>query len=339
MRRTIGTLIFCLTFSTLFGQNGLKQGDYFILQKDKNTISINSFTNQAITEKNSYTIDEGSFYATDKQSKVVVMTPNHNYVVIHDIHASHSEKIPVPYDIKAETIFMNNENIFIGGELGKEMLVQYHLKSKKWYSLEIPREIMRVGKAIDDIVVTDSTLIAIDNIVIPKYILYYKLNSHGALTFLESKLLPPNGTYEDIYEGRINSNYLVLSSRTTSGYTGVANHFTIYNNPNLESYFAISIPVEHREEGKFNDFAIHNKTLIVAHSEKGLGYLEIKPAYFEARLKNSSDTEIPQIEYGKSEAGTVIDLTLVPNTETLIVTNKRGTEYEYYFKSMDSFLD
>src|SRR5690606_14964784 len=118
----------------------------------------------------------------------------------------------IPFGIKPKSILLNEHNLLIGGEMGNEILVQYNLQSKRWYNLQIPKEVMFPGKAIDDLVVNDSLLIAIDDIVMPKYVLFYKLKPQGKLELSHFKELKSNGAYESIFQARITDKHFGLIS-------------------------------------------------------------------------------------------------------------------------------
>src|SRR5690606_31210113 len=137
-------LIFTVIISHLYlaalGQKGLINGNLFLLQKDKKTISINSFENDEIKQLHTFGTSDNSIYATDQESRVVVLDIAKNSLSLFDIKTESESELKIPFDLKPKTILLNGENLFIGGEMGKEMLVQYNLQSQEWYKLQIPRE-------------------------------------------------------------------------------------------------------------------------------------------------------------------------------------------------------
>jgi hypothetical protein len=206
------------------------------------------------------------------------------------------------------------------------MLVQYHILSGEWYRLEIPEHIFIWGKAVDDLVVNDSFLIAIDNIVMPKYLLFYHLNSTSKLEFSHYKELRSNGPWETIRQGRITPDYLGLLSKTQSGWRGYVEHITIYNNLDLTSSFAVSIEVRPQiNMGTYiiNDFLLVGDNLLIAHRDKGLGIFEIDDSYFEISQDDSffnPEVDADKINYIQFENEEVIRLTLIPNETKVVLT-------------------
>lgn len=316
---------------TVFGQNGLTTGNLFLLQKDKNTITINSFKNNKIGELKSFSISEKSIYTTDQKSRVAILDSVKNDITILDIHTSNQIKLLIPFDIKPKTVLLNNSNLFVGGEMGEEILIQYHLQNEKWYQLEIPNEVRFFGKAIDDLVINDSLLIAIDNIIMPKYVLFYRLNTDSKLILSHYKRLKFNGAYENIHQGRITEKYIGLLSDTYSGYVGASNHIAIYDDLELTSSFAITSNQNDEDYHTFTDFLIVKDKIIIASKEKGLGIFDIKNTYFEKSDKygnkdSNQRISTSEINYSKYDNRVIIKLTLIPNTTKVIVTveNEKG---------------
>ena len=138
IKKLILTTIAFFVLLAVFGQNGLKTGNLFLLLKNKKTISINSFEKNKINELKSYSISEKSIYTTDQKSKIAILDTAKNNLTLFDIQTSGEFKITIPFELKPKSILLNDNNLFISGEMGKEMLVQYHMQSEKWYQLEIP---------------------------------------------------------------------------------------------------------------------------------------------------------------------------------------------------------
>lgn len=307
---------------TNFGQNGVK-GDYFLLLNSKNLISLNTFENSVIVEHETFNITEKSIFTTDKKSRVAILDTGKNSVDVYDFKSSKEVNITIPFDLKPKTILLSEDNLFIGGKMGKEILVQYRIESNKWDKLEVPEEVQMCGKSVDDLVVNDKLLIAIDNLIMPKYILYYNLRSEGKLELSHFKKLKSNSSYENIHQGRITSKYLGLASKTMN-HGNVYEHITIYSDLDLIKSFAISVEV--KEKRNFNDFIIVGNKIFIANRSKGLGIFDIKKSYFKARKGRYEDFNFRvsenEVNYKQYKNEEIVCLTKISNEAKIVLTIK-----------------
>ena len=298
-------------------------GDYFFLLKDEMTISVNTFSH-TIKEIKTYRISGRSLFTTDHKQRLAILDPDKNYISLYDIRTSRELKLSIPFEIEPIAILLTDENLFIGGKSGKEMLIQYHIQTKKWHQLEIPNEVLQFGKSIDDLVVNDKYLIVIDNVLIPKYILFYHRNSTARLEFSHFKMLNANGAWESIHQGKITPAYLGIYSTTSSGYVGEYEHITIYAGLDLRRSFAISVKSQWNLH-LFKDFLILGDKLFIAHKEKGLGTLEIKNSYFDCVYEYESycisdDVSEDEVTYKQYENEEIMRLTKIPDDKKIILT-------------------
>ena len=328
------------------GRGGVVEGRYFLLLNDNETISINTYEDNKINELQTFVISESSLFATDQEERVAILHADKNIVIIYEFQTSQKVELSIPYKIKPISMLLNGDNLFIGGVmyegLGEEMLVQYHIQSGKWYRLEIPNFLLRWGKAVDDLVVCDSFLIAIDNIVMPKYLLFYHLNSTGKLEFSHYKELKSNGAWETIRQGRITSDYLGLLSSTQSGWRGSFEHITILDIVDLTRTFAISIEtvgfsleemnqIQESDWPNFytiNDFLLVGDKVFFAHRTKGLGVFEIDDSYFNFKSDPEDSwyahfnprVDSDKINYIQIRNGEIIRLTPIPDESKFVIT-------------------
>jgi hypothetical protein len=307
-----------------FGQKGQNEADYFILLDSKNSISINSFSENKITKQASFHINKKVIYATDGLSQIAIVDTAKNSVVVYNFKKDILADTTIPLKINPKSLFLTQDNLFIGGQSGSELLIQFNLASKEWHSLHIPTEVLYPGKAIDDIVLDGNTLLAIDNLIMPKYILYYQLRNSSKTEYAHSVQLKSNGTYESIHQGRITDKYIGLISGTFSGDIGRSNHITIYDKRDMTRSFAISVNQMKRGYHTFDDVVIVGDKIIIASKEKGLGQFLIRPQYFktdERRFGNFNETmSSSKIQYRKSKKQPIAKLTLIPKTNKVIVT-------------------
>src|SRR5690606_31590475 len=155
----IFSLLSFFIYLNLYSQNGLDNGDLFILPNAINKISVNKFENETIKELKTISINKKSIYSTDQKNIVVILNPSKQSILFYNIENSKKHRISITYDIRTRSILIDDNNLFIGGEMENEMLVQYNLKAQQWFSLEIPEEIKYPGRSIDDIVISDEHLI------------------------------------------------------------------------------------------------------------------------------------------------------------------------------------
>jgi hypothetical protein len=157
----------------------------------------------------------------------------------------------------------------------------------------------------------------------PKYILYYHLNSNDKLNFSHFKELKSNSSYESIHKARITNSYLGLLSSTLNHGT-VREHITIYSDLNLLTSFAIS--VEYKRNMTFKDFMLIGDTLFIANSSKGLGVFKIQKSNFKESKYGIFNAEIKesQVSYKKIKNGEIINFTRIPNEQKIILTIKNS---------------
>lgn len=308
-----------------YAQNGLNQGNLFILPKDDKRISVNIWEKDKIKEIQALDINSKSIYATDQKARVVIVDTAKNTIQLYDLGIQKDTTFSMPFKMKVESILLDDHNLFVGGQIEKELLVQYQIKTNRWYALEAPKEVLHVGKAIDDLVINDSLLIAVDNIVTPKYVLYYRLNQHEKLSFSHYRGLKHNGSYERIHQARITPKYLGLRSDTFSGYSGAGSHITIYGDLDLRTSFSISTVQPNEDYHTFQDFVIVDDMLVVASKDRGLGSLNIDRSYFKEANQNHNELSnvnisIDSLAYANYQGKLIQKLTVIPHTQKVIVT-------------------
>ncbi|MCL2720367.1 MAG: hypothetical protein FWD47_03395 [Treponema sp.] len=315
--------------------NQQEEGTYFLLPKDSMTVSLNTYENGQIIEQKIFYVTNKSIFGTNQKDIIAIIDTDDNAIVIYNIHTTKEIKLSIPFDITPKTILINDQNIFIGGMMGEAMLVQYHLINEQWFKFEVPEGIPYIRKAIDDLVINDNYLIAVDNLIIPKYILFYHLNSTGKLDYSHYREIKNNGTYEQIYQARISFKYLGIFS-ASFGRSGLYEHISIYNDLDLRNSFAISFRIDRTDDYwsnnylTINDFIIVGDKLYIAHRINGLGILEIKESYFGVRRNEydifNREIEADNINYKQYVNEEVLRLALIPNENKMIlmIRNSQG---------------
>jgi hypothetical protein len=306
----------------------MKDNKYFLLQKDKETISVNTLENNEICELKTYIVNKKTIWATDGSENLATLNTVTKLLEIINFHTNEVAQLVLPYKFEPKSVLLNSDNLFVGGILQNEMLVQFHLKTQKWYSLDIPDEFKYPGKAIDDLLANETQLIAIDNIVYPKYLIYYNLIMTGKVSLSHVLELKGTGTYENITRGFHTENYLGLISDTW-GECGAFEFISIYDKKDMDRSFSLMLK-ECRDlsqviNKRINDLAIIDNTLFFADKEKGLGRFQIKDYYFKSSADEDSyvfneDAPEAEIKYEQFKGKKIIKLTVIPNTNKVVLT-------------------
>jgi hypothetical protein len=311
---------------TCLAQNGIQDGRYFILQKDSFNISVNEFKNDSIHEIKQYSISSKSIYTTDQKNRVAIVDTQKFVIDVFNIQTDEKIHLNLPqHALIPKCVLLSENNIFIGGEKRIGMLYQYHFQEQKWYSLYIPSMIDFPRKAIDDILLTDTTLIGVDNIVIPKYVVYYTLNDSSKLQYSDSLQLHHNGTYEHIRAARITNKYMGFMSSTMSGYIGRKDHVSIYKNDNTNMSFSITIKPNKYDYIQIYDFLIIEDRIVFLCSE-GLAYVDITPSLFFNSGSDKSysirDIGARKIKFSNLASGPHSKLTVIPQSKRIVLSTR-----------------
>jgi hypothetical protein len=94
--------------------------------------------------------------------------------------------------------------------------------------IQLPMQSVK-GKAIDDILIRDTALFLVDNIMYPKYIFTYDISRPAVPLHVITEKLPSKRTYEHIRKGDINAAWMVLFSASV-GEGGAFQHITVRGN-------------------------------------------------------------------------------------------------------------
>ena len=205
---------------------------------------------------------------------------------------SHSERkfvtnlVTLPADHSALTIVMRNNILFVGGKGKSEVLGYYNLDvpDPKWNPISIPDELIKYGKAIDDLLLIDNYLVVVDNIVVPKWILKYDI-SNPVKPFLSTiQELDSHGTYEEITKSCHKDNHFFILSNTSSP-AGTIEHISLLDSVfNEIGYFSNEIRHKNRNEYlndsneifySWNSIEVIDNFLLIPSDNKGLGILNL----------------------------------------------------------------
>ncbi len=325
---TILLLISSLTGCAANNPEQTNVKEYFILQKDAETISLNTFKDNRINEFAQYPVDATTIYCTDGIEHLAMLNKENSKVTIHNFISSTQKSFSVPFEFKPLVLFLKDNYLFIGGSMETEMLIQFNFITEEWFALHVPEQVSFKNKAIDDIVFFNDMLVAVDNIVMPKYLLYYNYTADKKCEYSHLFQLKENGTYESYKKAYPTDQYLGLYS-TTYGRMGGSCHISVYNMNDLSMSFAFSTTTKRGAPPHiFNDFCIINNTLYIADNQNGLGKLNNIGSHLTSNSGKYGNARISTtlISYTVFEGEEVVRLHAVNNTNKLIITlqNKKG---------------
>ncbi|MBN2738233.1 MAG: hypothetical protein JXR70_14715 [Spirochaetales bacterium] len=307
-------LLFTVAENGLFAnQHGHKNSRYFLLRDDEKTISLNEFVNESVSIVASYSAPETSIYGTDGIRFTAIFNPEKMELAVIDFEDGSVHREEVPFQALFHTIMVHNGSIFLGGEKDRgTKLVRLDLKTMSWSASENP---VRGRKAIDDLILDKDYLIAVDNVVFPKYILYYKLGKDGQISFSHKTSLRFIGGFEEIQSARIQEKKIGIFSTTLKK---SRDNITVYNKDNFkDNFFIIS-----SEAAGFKDFLLSGDNLIIATRNEGLIRVDYKQKKDNSNpdLVNATSFDRLKINFEKNESLT--SLTEVPGSDKMIVSLK-----------------
>jgi hypothetical protein len=190
-------------------------------------------------------------------------------------------KLPAGTDIHALTEI--DGVVYVGGSGTGEMLGLIDIRREpRFQPVDVPKKIITHGKGVDGFAHFNGKLIAVDDFILPRFLLVYDVADARAPRFVEAVDLPAHSTYERVKSVAASDRALTLLSTT-------ANHGRFFVHVSLLDLATLKErAVVHGEpEGVFRagisptaDFsrvAIYEDRLLIAAGSAGIGVLPISP--------------------------------------------------------------
>lgn len=303
--------------------------DNYIYQRDKNKLIQLYRTDLPIS--NLY-----EFYDSDKLLSINSDSTKIGFYYVTSDSLRIDFQINIPNGLKIKTLKFVDDCLLLGGDWNSVApFYVYHLKTKIWTDLKLPLGVMFPGKAIDDIVITENKIIAVDNIVMPKYLLEYKRADLPSIDNPKIIELEPNGTYESIEKAVINEKFIVLLSGTAGGYPRAnSEHITILRLSDFQDGFSISSrKLKRWAYLNWTDIEIVGNKVYVGCYEKGLGRFRIWPSYFwnTPSLYNgwkNRNLGKWRIRYGLFSPKRIIDLIKCNDNKLILIYKDKNNNYQ-----------
>lgn len=238
--------------------------------------------------------------------------------------------ISFPSIISPKSLCIIKNNIVFGGEnrhdfsfniSSHELVVSYSIQSDKFIVVEMPFKYY--DKCVDDLLIDNNKVIAVDDIVYPKYLIEYDFSNPDYPYLLKSYNLPENGVYERIRKGTLNENYIALLS-SSFGMYGVERYINIFikgyydNYIRLSQLYGIKNCIEDSDKKFFwrDIYLVPNQNLLlISSNEDGIGIYRIEDDLMSQ--KDNEDSEA--VYYFNSWDKKVIKILPIPNDKGKIL--------------------
>lgn len=122
--------------------------------------------------------------------------------------------VTLPKSCFADDILIHNHIVYVGGRSRTgECLWKRGIKDNTWVTVPLPSNFPRKkGKSVDLLFHEGNKLIAIDNIILPKWILTYDISHPENIVHLDTIDLEQHTSYEMVNSGTDNKKYIALLS-------------------------------------------------------------------------------------------------------------------------------
>lgn len=338
--RNLTVILFLLLVQIVFGQT-----NYFLLPQGHD-FNLYQRTGEDLEKLEQMKFHYTELYAFDRDELVIVNNDStkFHYGKIRNNRFQEEIVQDFPTKFMINTIELKDGMIYLGGSWNSgELFYLFDIQNRKFHSVPIPEKVYQPGKAIDDILFYEDKIIAVDNILVPKYLIFYNMEELPNLNSTLIVELKSNGTYEHISKGQIFDKYLLLLSNTTSGYIGMSDHLTILSTEDFTTGFSVD---SRRKPGfqiptlKWNDAILWKDKLFIASKEKGIGVLKIKESYLKQMdYKNSDDVFLNNKVSSKKikyfEKTELEPIKLIPFSEHKILVIYQDGDNSYIFKMID----
>ncbi len=267
--------------------------------------------------------------------------------------------IPFPSIISPKSLCIIKNNIVLGGEnnhvflnniISHELVVSYSIPSDKFIVVDMPFK--KDNKCVDDLLIDNNKVIAVDDIVYPKYLIEYDFSNPDYPYLIKSYNLPKNGTYERISKGTLNEDYIALLS-SSFGMDGGGRYINIFRKGYYDNYIRLSqwfgiklYGINNRNEKSdkkyfWRDIYLvpNQNILLISSNEDGIGIYRIRNDYMSKQGKEDADS----VYYFNSWNKEVIKILTVPNDKEKVLLvfeegDKENIKYSYEITSIDDII-
>lgn len=193
---------------------------------------------------------------------------------------------PIPEKFFVRVIAFFGQILYIGGDTADRFpflaLCDLGAQSPQWKSIEVPYEALSRHKSVDGLLVDESRLIILDNVVVPNWLLVYDISNPLQPSISSIERLVTHGTWERIEGACVGSKWIAVNSITGSR-GGPGQYIAILDKHTFQEQAVMStqpIPTKSSQQRwpgpcDWFEMAFLNDTLYVAAGEDGLGVLDL----------------------------------------------------------------
>jgi len=200
--------------------------------------------------------------------------------------------LPLPSLHVPHAIAFAGQILYVGGQADEKrpFLGLYDLgrASPQWKAIPMPEQDW-FGKGLDALLIDSVRLIAIDNVLLPSWLLVYDISDSLEPELSTIDELNPHGTWEKVIAATAGHNWIAVLTTTASGWSGPKQHIALLDKGSLREQVVVSTRLVDYGRGPYDwsDILFWDDLLLVAAGKDGLGLVDL------ARLEGSMvDAEV-----------------------------------------------
>jgi hypothetical protein len=186
-----------------------------------------------------------------------------------------------------KSVIFKDNVVFAGGNINGDLVAFCDLSAQvpRWVGIPAPAELGNTSrsrwKSVDALLLDGNRLIAVDNVVLPKWLISIDVTNPEKPEVLSVTKLKEHGTYEHVHTAALGKSWLAVSS-TTASMGGPEAYISLLEKQSLEEQAVLSIMPLPSEGPKpwpgpydWDDISLSGDRLYVAAGLQGIGILDI----------------------------------------------------------------
>jgi hypothetical protein len=250
----------------------------------------------------------------------------------------------MPEGYTAAALAIKGPALYAGGKCGTEVLGTFAIDEPEpaWVPLPIPEQFRRHGKRVDDLIVAGDRLIAVDDMIIPQYLLLYDVSSPLRPALVEVRGLPCHTTCEQIERGALGASYLALLSSGVNHLTRTS-HVALYERAGLGALGSLRVvtrtwgPDGEQQARTWHDVAWCGDVLLIAAGADGAGLLDLGTIGRPGPMALPPQCDL-MVRYVSVPGGACVRLFSVPDTRLVLAVLDAGGRCDTVVLDVDALL-